>query len=664
MEMVAKAPPNSERERAVARLEAVLAVDDLPIRPETARRCLVPDPEVPDVVRLSVPPESVTDLDPGWTLRQLRDEGDPDPTWLAEARWWPARPIPGLARLWRRAILIRRAVAESLRKADVFQDHELERLALLVESGLWAWASADPESWTTWCRLDDPHRRADFERRALGIPLLELHRRRAERWDLEDLAEFWRRGPGGSFDDPRLDRLARAVRSADQSPWRWSRALPTIQPGSRSRGLRRLVGQVRSETEGRFVDSDRGHHDLPVIRALARAVAQFDDHARRDHLQRVVCEAYARLDEPGSWSDWLNALQTLGDQVLGIDSCRVVESSGPDRPTDHGSLEPGPTTRPSERQAHWDIPIGSKRWVCVSWVATDPRTHAILHETDLMDRYRDLIRQAWRRHRERVADRSRLAVEEAVREASVDASTVDARHGWLAEFAAGAGHELNNPLAVVQGRAQLIGQRSDDAQIQRMAALIVQQVQRAHRILRDLIVIARPPRPHWRRVRPGTLLERVVEDCRPLAESRGVELQLDTGTADLDWIGDPDLMRHAGAIVVRNAIEASERGKLVRIEQRVAKSGLRWRVRDEGPGLEEADQQRIFDPFYCGRQAGRGLGLGLPRLATIARSVGARLQVDSRPAVGTRVSILWPRHESSMTGQNKYKLSEHVGAAI
>ena len=63
----------------------------------------------------------------------------------------------------------------------------------------------------------------------------------------------------------------------------------------------------------------------------------------------------------------------------------------------------------------------------------------------------------------------------------------------LGEFAAGAGHELNNPLAVIVGRAQLLLSRTDDPESARSLRIMLNQAGRAHRILRDLMFVGRPP---------------------------------------------------------------------------------------------------------------------------------------------------------------------------
>src|SRR6478752_5710914 len=65
----------------------------------------------------------------------------------------------------------------------------------------------------------------------------------------------------------------------------------------------------------------------------------------------------------------------------------------------------------------------------------------------------------------------------------------------LAEFAAGAGHEINNPLAVISGRAQLILRQEKNPERRRELAVINSQALRIHEMIADLMLFARPPRP-------------------------------------------------------------------------------------------------------------------------------------------------------------------------
>ena len=96
----------------------------------------------------------------------------------------------------------------------------------------------------------------------------------------------------------------------------------------------------------------------------------------------------------------------------------------------------------------------------------------------------------------------------------------------LGEFAGGAGHELNNPLAVIVGRAQLLLARTEDPEMMRSLGIILNQAGRAHRILRDLMFVARPPAPRPRPCRPAELLRACLRDLEEECAARGIRLAI------------------------------------------------------------------------------------------------------------------------------------------
>ncbi len=201
----------------------------------------------------------------------------------------------------------------------------------------------------------------------------------------------------------------------------------------------------------------------------------------------------------------------------------------------------------------------------------------------------------------------------------------------LAEFAAGAGHELNNPLAVVVGRAQLLLTHSDDPETARSLGIILNQARRAHRILRDLMFVARPPAARCRLFRPADLLRASLRDYEAECAARGIRLAIDVDNALPEIAADPDAVRHLTEILLRNAIEATPSGGTVEVRWSLHGDELAGSVVDTGKGIGAGEAAHLFDPFYCGRQAGRGLGLGLARAARITELSGGNLSGRQLP---------------------------------
>ncbi|MFO0821555.1 MAG: HAMP domain-containing sensor histidine kinase [Gemmataceae bacterium] len=214
----------------------------------------------------------------------------------------------------------------------------------------------------------------------------------------------------------------------------------------------------------------------------------------------------------------------------------------------------------------------------------------------------------------------------------------DAKLAGLAELAAGAGHEINNPLAVISSNAQRLLRTEQDPARSESLRSVIRQTQRIASILRDLMQFARPTRPEPRVFSLSGLLQSVHADLTPLAGERGVQFDLGNVPPEVELHGDPSQIRHAILAVTRNAIEAACAGGWVRVGCCVpGEAGeVAIAVEDSGPGLTPEVVAHAFDPFYSGRSAGRGRGLGLPTAWQLMRQNGGSIRHDSTPEGSTR----------------------------
>ena len=218
----------------------------------------------------------------------------------------------------------------------------------------------------------------------------------------------------------------------------------------------------------------------------------------------------------------------------------------------------------------------------------------------------------------------------------------NAKLAALAEMAAGAGHEINNPLAVISGRAQLLLAEENDPRRRKYLETIVGQAQRIHRMIVDLMFFARPPAPDCRPVMISEVIERAIGSLRREADDTNVGLVVSV-SPDCGSVNG-DLGQLAGALecIVRNAIEASTEGNEVRIGAvNGPNSTLIVKVCDSGSGISQEQRSHIFEPFYSGKSAGRGLGMGLPKAWRIVHSHGGEIVVESS-AAGTTMTVQLP----------------------
>ena len=212
----------------------------------------------------------------------------------------------------------------------------------------------------------------------------------------------------------------------------------------------------------------------------------------------------------------------------------------------------------------------------------------------------------------------------------------------LRELAYGLSHEINNPLANIATRAQTLLRDETDPERRRALATINTQAFRAHEMIADLMLFAKPPALARKHVDAVQLAQVVVAEMEGDAKEQGTMLVCSGANGPLTLWADPVQLTVALRAVVLNALQALGAGGRVEITVEPAGSEMVLRVRDNGPGLSEQAKTHMFDPFYSGREAGRGLGLGLSKCWRIVELHGGRIEVQSELAQGTAISLWFP----------------------
>jgi signal transduction histidine kinase len=226
------------------------------------------------------------------------------------------------------------------------------------------------------------------------------------------------------------------------------------------------------------------------------------------------------------------------------------------------------------------------------------------------------------------------------------ATLEDAKLKALYTLAAGAGHEINNPLGSIAGRAQLLLRDENDAERRRTLAKINSQAFRAHEMISDMMLFAKPPEPVRESIDLVQLAREVLDSLSDLAQQRNTVLACEGPPEPVVVSADRAQMSVALRAMCLNSIEALGGGG--RVELRIGLIGdgpSRWfeiTVHDDGPGISPQQREHIFDPFYSGREAGRGLGFGLSKSWRIVQNHGGRIDVQSAPGHGSTFRIRLP----------------------
>jgi signal transduction histidine kinase len=212
----------------------------------------------------------------------------------------------------------------------------------------------------------------------------------------------------------------------------------------------------------------------------------------------------------------------------------------------------------------------------------------------------------------------------------------------IAEFAAGAGHEINNPLAVISGRAQFFLKEERDPERRHAWALMIAQTKRVYEMIADMMLFARPPQPELGRIELAGLLDRIVEELSARAAEQETVLRRTGEAGPVEIEADGTQLTVAIEAICKNSLEALGREGHIEIDLQTGQQEVRIRICDDGPGIPPQERRHVFDPYYSARQAGRGLGLGLSKAWRIITGHGGTIEVDSQAGQGTAFTITLP----------------------
>jgi signal transduction histidine kinase len=214
----------------------------------------------------------------------------------------------------------------------------------------------------------------------------------------------------------------------------------------------------------------------------------------------------------------------------------------------------------------------------------------------------------------------------------------------VGEMAAGAAHEMNNPLAVISGRSQLLASQLSDPKLKASAELVFEQSHRLSGIITELMDFARPEAPSPKKSDLADVIDHAIREAKEHTDP--ADRKIEVTMSDVPPVKiDAKQIAAAMSEVVGNAIQATD-PKSGRIEVHAAYDSYSTQVvvtiADNGCGMDETTAKRAFDPFFSAKPAGRRRGLGLAKALRWIESSGGSIRIESRPGEGTRSIILLP----------------------
>jgi signal transduction histidine kinase len=218
-------------------------------------------------------------------------------------------------------------------------------------------------------------------------------------------------------------------------------------------------------------------------------------------------------------------------------------------------------------------------------------------------------------------------------------------------------HDLRNPLGTILIATHLL-QESDlpDAERTRQLEIIQRTGERMNRQIQDLLDVRRVEgggvELDLKHHDPVVVVREAVEVNRALAAARGCELVMEVGGEPGLVCIDPDRILRVLANLIGNAVKFAPRSE-IRVEVAEDPLGVRFSVRDRGPGIAPELVPHLFTPFWQARRDdGHGAGLGLAIARGIVEAHGGRIWVESVVGAGTTFAFVLPRRADRRAPRN------------
>jgi signal transduction histidine kinase len=221
------------------------------------------------------------------------------------------------------------------------------------------------------------------------------------------------------------------------------------------------------------------------------------------------------------------------------------------------------------------------------------------------------------------------------------------------EFVSTVSHELRTPLSSIRAFSEILRDDADmdPGQRQELYAILAKETERLTRLVNQVLDFTKIESGSYQWIHEpvdlGDVVDEAVAATRQLAQNRGITLTREVPGGPLAVLGDRDRLVQVVINLLSNAIKycAPQTGT-VRLRLAATPAEVRVEVEDDGPGIDPAERERIFERFHQLRDPARGkppgTGLGLAICRTIVVNHGGRIWVESAPGGGARFIFTLP----------------------
>jgi signal transduction histidine kinase len=210
----------------------------------------------------------------------------------------------------------------------------------------------------------------------------------------------------------------------------------------------------------------------------------------------------------------------------------------------------------------------------------------------------------------------------------------------IGQLAAGLAHEIRNPLASIDGAAEVLGPGGEPEEVRRETlAIIRKECARLFRLLTNLLDFARPREPERRAVHVPRVLDSVIELVRH-AGGKSIDFHRDAPPDLPPLMCDEEQLAQVILNLTINAVQAMPEGGEIRLSAVRRDRGISIQVKDQGEGISPEQLDRIFDPFFTTKDQGTGLGLSV--VYQIVTHHGGTVAAERNPDKGMTFTLFFP----------------------